>query len=362
METRLTNQLLPFLSIVIPVRNEEEHLGGVLEQLSLQDYPQDRLEILVADGESTDGTAGVVKDFQQKSPISIRLVNNPKRLSSAGRNAGARAARGDYVFFIDGHCVIPSKSMLRDAVSLFESTGCDCLCRPQPLTVDGNSFMQSVIAHARATAFGHGTDSTIYNTKYEGPVEPMSAGALYRKTVFSKIGYYDESFDACEDVEFNFRVFKAGLKSWISPKLTVLYHPRTSIGALWKQMMRYGRGRYRLVRKHPDAISIGQLIPALFILWLIAGVIGSVFLPKVSLLLGFFLGTYLATAFIFSVFLASRYGLNHLFISPLVFIAIHFGLGSGFLAEAISGRKKEASSEPDPSVKVVAEAKHIAEK
>jgi succinoglycan biosynthesis protein ExoA len=338
-------QDLPFLSIVMPVRNEEAHLEGVLNQLSLQDYPHDRFEIIVADGDSTDRTRDIVEDFQRKSPMSVRLIRNPKRLSSAGRNAGAQAARGEYVFFVDGHCVIPSVSLLRDAANLFETNGCDCLCRPQPLTVEGTSRFQSVIAHARATAFGHGTDSTIYNTNHEGTVDPTSAGALYRKDVFSKIGYYDESFDACEDVEFNFRVFKAGLKSWISPKLTILYHPRNNIRGLWKQMMRYGRGRYRFMRKHPDAASLGQLVPALFVLWILAGIIGSAVSQTVSLIFGFSVAIYLATALAFSIGLAFRYGLYHLLAAPAGFMTIHMGLGTGFLVQAVSSLRSVLSGE-----------------
>jgi succinoglycan biosynthesis protein ExoA len=335
---------LPFVSIVIPVRNEERHLGAVLAHLQLQDYPQSRFEIIVVDGDSTDGTREVVENFQRTSLTAVRLLHNPMRLSSAGRNVGARVARGEYIFFIDGHCVIPSKSMLSDAVLLFENTGCDCLCRPQPLTVDGIGRIQAVVAHARGTAFGHGTDSTIYNTEYEGPIEPMSAGALYRKSVFSKIGYYDESFDACEDVEFNFRVFKAGLKSWISPKLTVLYHPRGSFNGLWKQMMRYGRGRCRLVCKHPDALTFGQLVPALFLLWIFTAAVGSVLWLGFSLLLAFSFGIYFATALVFAISLARRYGLGHFFLSPLAFMTIHFGLGAGFLADTSKIIKKRLVS------------------
>jgi hypothetical protein len=78
---------------------------------------------------------------------------------------------------------------------------------PAPETL----LFQDVLAHARATPLGHGRDSTIFSLDQEGPVNPMSAGALYRRSVFDRIGYYDESFDACEDVEFNYRVWKAGL-------------------------------------------------------------------------------------------------------------------------------------------------------
>ena len=151
------------------------------------------------------------------------------------------------------------------------------MCRPQPLLMPGNGVFQDVVAHARATSLGHGRDSTIYDVKLEGPVNPASAGALYRKEVFQTIGYYDETFDACEDVDFNVRVHKAGLKSYTSPRLAVLYRPRETVGRLLKQMMRYGRGRHRLGRKYPELSSVAQLVPVLFVGWLIVGGIASLF-------------------------------------------------------------------------------------
>ena len=324
---------LPFLSIVIPVRNEEIHIGSVLGQLATQNWPHDRLEILVANGDSTDSTAEVVDSFAKHADISIRLIDNPLRLSSAGRNLGARAARGDYILFVDGHCSIPSRNMLRDAVNLFEKTGAHCLCRPQPLTMHSNTVFQNVVAHARATSLGHGRDSTIYDVEYEGPVNPASAGALYRGDVFDRIGYFDEHFDACEDVEFNTRVWKAGLTSVTSPLLTVIYQPRDSVFGLLKQMVRYGQGRCRLVRKHRDLFTVPQVVPAIFLVGLVLGGVGAFFSPIVAL-------TYLASLFLygisvlgFSVLLGRRFGIAHLFLAPLVYLSIHLGLGAGFLKE-----------------------------
>jgi len=163
-------ELLPFLSIVMPVRNEERHIVDVLSQLESQNYPHDRFEILVVDGNSTDGTAEVVAEFARPASVSVRMLENPAQLSSAGRNIGARNSRGEFVIYVDGHCHIPNASLLRDAVDFFKKTGADCLCRPQPLTMPGNTNFQNVVANARATALGHGLDSTIYTAEWEGPV------------------------------------------------------------------------------------------------------------------------------------------------------------------------------------------------
>ncbi len=328
----------PFLSIVMPVRNEELHIGAVLAELEIQDYPHNRFEVVVADGNSTDGTAKVVQEFDERASLSVRLLENPAQLSSAGRNVGARSARGEFVIYIDGHCHIPNKTLLRDAVELFERTGADCLCRPQPLTMPGNTPFQTVVADARATALGHGHDSTVHVIDWEGFVNPSSAGALYRRRVFDRIGYYDENFDACEDVEFNYRVFKSGLRSYLSPRLAVLYHPRSDLRSLWRQMMRYGRGRCRLIKKHHDAFSIPQIIPAAFVAWLVLGLAASVFFGPVAEGFATSLLVYAFVVLYFSSRLGVRYGWRHFVLAPFIYITIHLGLGAGFLAEAFQVR------------------------
>jgi glycosyltransferase involved in cell wall biosynthesis/GT2 family glycosyltransferase len=329
----------PFLSIVIPIRNEQAHIGDVLTALVAQEYPANRFEILVADGHSTDRTVEVVREFSKKTAVDVRCLENPAQLSSAGRNVGARQARGEFVFFIDGHCEIPSHTMLRDAVHLFDKYNADCLCRPQPLTSAGNTLFQDVLAHARATPLGHGRDSTIFSVDQEGPVNPMSAGALYRRSVFDRIGYYDESFDACEDVEFNYRVWKAGLTSIISPKITVLYRPRLGLRPLARQLMRYGRGRCRLVCKHDDAMTIGQIVPAALLAWLVVGGVSSIFWRPVAWLYAISLAPWVLAILFFSARLAWRYGWRHLFLAPPIYATIHLSLGAGLLSEWSKGKK-----------------------
>jgi succinoglycan biosynthesis protein ExoA len=328
-----THSSAPFLSVVMPVRNEATHIEEVLAGLEAQTYPHDRFEVIVADGDSTDDTTKVITDFSKRTSLSIRQLRNPARLSSSGRNVGARNARGEYVVFIDGHCHIPSRTMLWDAVELFDRTRADCLCRPQPLTMSDSTPLQAAIAHTRATFLGHGYGSDIYALDFEGFVDPRSSGALYRRSVFERIGYYDENFDACEDVEFNSRLLKAGLLSYFSPKLGVYYEPRKTLGRLWQQMIRYGRGRFRLIRKHPEAFSPSQVVPAGFLVWIVLAGIGSLISRPFAVC---FLGSlivYLSVLIGFSIALGLRYGWRHLLQAPGIYLVIHFGLAMGFLME-----------------------------
>jgi succinoglycan biosynthesis protein ExoA len=335
---------LPFVSVIIPVRNEEKHLRLALDGLLNQDYPKDRYEILVVDGNSADRTPRVVEETAKNSIVPIRLLCNPQQLSSAGRNVGVRSSRGELIVFIDGHCHIPSRDLLRDTAQLFSNTGAACLCRPQPLTPPGNSMFQTIVANVRSSLIAHGLDSTIYSTNLEGFVDPMSSGASYRREVFDHVGFYNEELDACEDVEFNYRLFRAGLRSYTSPRLTIQYHPRNSFSALYKQMVRYGKGRCRLARLHPKAFSVAQVMPALFVLWVLLGILLA---PISKLIVFVYLTTlciYTGVVLAFSAWLGIRHGWRHLLAAPGLYATIHSGLGIGFLMETLQSMRRSFSS------------------
>jgi succinoglycan biosynthesis protein ExoA len=317
----------PFLSVLIPVRNEEAHIAGLLEQLVGQDYPKDKLEILVFDGGSGDATRQIAGQFASQHYF-IRLLDNPKLLSSAARNLGARRARGEIVVYLDGHCLIPDKNLLKNVAAAFEKSGADCLGRAQPL-IPGEKRLTQAIALARGSALGHNPASFIYSD-FQGFIDPTSCGAAYRKEVFQKVGYFDESFDACEDVEFNLRVNQAGLKCYISPGLKVGYFPRESLTGLFKQMFRYGYGRYKLFRKHRPIFPILAALPALYLLLLvmvlIAGFLNSQFIAF------FYLGALFCAlpVSVYSLVLALRKKLQLFPHLLAVFPIIHFGISLGF--------------------------------
>jgi glycosyltransferase involved in cell wall biosynthesis len=330
-----------FVSVVIPVRNEEAHLGAVLDDLTSQDYPHDHYEILVVDGQSTDRTTEIINQYASLSSPPVRLFSNPGSLSSSGRNVGVRHSRGELVLFVDGHCRIPNRSLLSDSVRIMQETGALCLCRPQPLTLPGNTWFQDTVAYARATLIGHGRDSTIYATEVEGFINPTSSGAAYRRSVFERVGLYDERFDACEDVEFNHRVYQAGIPSYLSPRLTVAYQPRSSLSGLFRQMLRYGRGRFRLMQKHKEAASLSQLVPAAFVAGLMLLGAGSLASNLGRLLLWIVLLAYAALLLGFSAGLGVHRGWRSFLLAPFIYMTIHFGFGVGYWAGAFQAFREK---------------------
>lgn len=329
---------LPTLSVVIPVRNEEKYIAATIGFIQMQDYPNEKVEILVVDGESDDSTVEIVNSITGQDSR-VRLLHNPGRLSSAGRNIGAKSATGEIITFIDGHTYIDNDQLLRNTSRLIEEKDVSVLSRPQFLDTPENTVFQKAVSFARKAPLGHGLDSTIYcdQDKY---VNPTSAGASYRREVFETIGYFDEQFDASEDYEFNYRVSQAGYQAFTSLKLAVYYYPRRSLGALFKQMVRYGRGRMRLARKHLGTLGLGTLIPPAFVLGLLGLPIAHTLPPWMA---QSYLASYLLYALVVMVSatgVAIRQGVVYLVLLPPVFLAIHIGLGYGFLLELVTGKTK----------------------
>jgi succinoglycan biosynthesis protein ExoA len=320
----------PFaIAVIMPVRNEQRYIGQTLDQLRQQEFPLEKVEVIVADGNSTDATREVAKEFASRFG-SLRILNNAGMLPSSGRNVGVRNSSAPYILILDGHCHLPGNRLLADMVRLFESTGAGCLCRPQPLDPPDISSFQRAVAICRNSALGHKPGSEIY-ADFEGEVDPTSSGGMYRREIFEKIGYFDESFDACEDVEFNHRVHDAGIKSVLSPLLKVYYYPRENLAGLWKQMRRYGRGRFNYTAKHrifsPIHWFAGAGVAAFG-----SGIFLSLFSDlfcwlSMTAVIGYIL---LVIAISVQLFRQKK-ELGLLFFGAPIFTAIHFGLGVGFL-------------------------------
>jgi cellulose synthase/poly-beta-1,6-N-acetylglucosamine synthase-like glycosyltransferase len=339
------DQLL-FISVIVPVRNEATFIGRTLEQLCTQDYDGDRFEIIVADGESTDATREVATEWATRFP-NVHLVHNPKRWSSAGRNAAIAVCQGEIIVLVDGHCELENPTYLREVADAFERSGADCVGRPQPQNVPGATALQRAIAAGRASRLGHHPDSHIYSDR-EGFVAPQSVAIAYRREVFNLVGVFDERFDACEDVEFNHRIDQAGLRCFFTPRVRVRYYPRATLAGLFLQMARYGRGRVRLLQKYPSSVTLGGFVPAAWVCGLVVGVMAAPF----SLVAAVGYLSVLATYALCVLACAARLGARERSVAvaalvPLVIGTIHLGAGVGQIWEAAQGALR---SGPDGAI------------
>ncbi len=332
---------MPSVTVIVPVRNEARSIEQTLRSLLTQDFPRERYEVVVADGASTDGTVPVVRRLQGEFP-NLSLVFNPGRFSSAGRNTALRHSTKDVAVVVDGHCHVPDRNYLRNLVTAFETSGADCLGRPQPLDAANPSAFQRAVSAARASRLGHNPESDIYSDEAKF-VTPQSTAVAYTRKVFHAVGPFDSRFDACEDVEFNQRVHDAGLTCYFSPDVKIAYHPRGSFAGLFYQLARYGMGRARLAGKHPHSLTLPALVPPLWVLWVVCGGPLSLLVPYLGWLWAGSVALY-ATVLVGAAVALSRgqpRGVGRRI--PLVIVGIHAGFAWGFLREAwrqVRGRLK----------------------
>jgi GT2 family glycosyltransferase len=319
---------MPSISVLVPVRNEAASIERTLRVLLTQDFPRGDFEVIVADGASTDATVAVVRRLQGEFD-NLKLVFNAGRLSSCGRNTALRHATRDVVVVVDGHCHIPDRDYLKNVSAAFAASGADALGRPQPLDVPGATPFQRAVSIARSSKLGHNPGSDIYSNQARF-VPPQSTAVAYTRSVFHRVGLFDESFDACEDVEFNERVHAAGLTCYFTPAVKVVYEPRKSLGALFQQLSRYGLGRARLAFKHPHSLTLPALVPPLWVVWLLVGLFVTPFAPVVGWLWLASVGLYGTVLIASSGVLGRGEPIPVRARLPLVFAAIHFGFAWGF--------------------------------
>jgi glycosyltransferase involved in cell wall biosynthesis len=313
-----------FVSIIVPVRNEERYIERCLYSIARQDYPRSRLEIIVVDGDSTDLTREIVNRFAAEYDIDLRLVANPRRKTAAGINIGLDHARGDVIIRIDGHATIAS-DFLRLSVDALYATGADCV--GGVIESEGDTWAGRAIAAAMSSPFGVG--GAAFRTGGEGEADTVAFGA-YRRDVFDRIGRFAEDIDKGEDDEFNYRLRDHGGRILLVPGIRARYTARGDFAGAWRQYFGYGRAKPEVLRRHPAQAQPRQLASAA----LVAGLGASVLLAigGKTAALKTLAGVYTLAATIASLALARRRGRRHLPLLPVAFACLHLSYGLGFIA------------------------------
>ncbi len=330
----------PFVSILVPVRNEERYIERCLYSIAAQDYPRDRLEVLVIDGQSTDSTRQVVSRFAAESTLDLRLLQNPRQRTAPALNIGLRAARGEVITHVDGHASV-AHDFIRRSVEALEQTGADAV--GGVIDSEGDTPLGEAIALAMSSRFGVG--GAAFRVGGEGAADTVAFGA-YRREVFDRIGGFAEDIDKGEDDEFNYRLLDAGGTIVIVPGIRATYTARGDLRGLWHQYFGYGRAKVQVLRRHPAQARLRQLVPGLF-----AGALG------VSAILALFgekrafrylVRVYTLAATTASFALARRHGWRHLPVLPPIFACLHVAYGLGFLAGllGLAGRVLTRTARP----------------
>ena len=321
---------MPLVSIIVPCYNEQATICLLLEAITQQTVPCNAMEVVIADGRSTDQTREKVAAFQKEHPeLEIRLVDNPKRVIPAALNCALAASRGDYIIRLDAHSV-PAPGYVQHCIENLQANQGDNVGGVWEIRPRGNGLVQRAIAFAAAHPFGVGDARYRYTTE-PGFVDTVPFGS-FRREVFDRFGIFDEELLSNEDYEFNARLRQAGGRIYLDPRIRSTYFARPNLGALAKQYWRYGYWKLRMLRRYPQTLRWRQALPPLFVLSLLFLLLVSLFLPVVGLLLGLEVLLYVLVLIAGSVPAAFRQGDPALALAiPLAIITMHFSWGLGFL-------------------------------
>ena len=315
----------PIVSVIMPIRNEGAFIRHTLHAVLTQDYPPDRLEVLVVDGMSTDDTRVIIAALQQEHP-NLKLLDNPAQIVPPALNIGITQAAGDIIVRVDGHTIIEPDYVRQCVIGLQQS---DAINVGGKMTASGETPFGEVVALATSTPFGVGGARFHYSDEEEY-VDTVYLGAWWRHA-FTQFGGFDEELVRDQDDEFNYRLRKHGGRILLRPQIKSRYTVRGSPYKLWRQYYQYGFWKVRVLQKHPGQMRPRQFIPPLFALAL-SGSLLLTFLHSLGwLLLAIICGAYLAANLIASVWTASKFGWRHFLYLPFVFAILHLGYGFGFL-------------------------------
>jgi glycosyltransferase involved in cell wall biosynthesis len=251
--------MLPTVTIAMPAYNEENYIEACIASVQAQDYPKDRIEILVADGRSTDRTLDILARLSAEDPR-IKVVDNPARLQAAGLGQMVKQATGDIIVRMDVHCEY-APDYVRRCVETLERTGADNVGGAQ--RAKSKSFFQRALCAALDSPLGVG-GAAYRSADSEGFVDTVFLGAFRRK-VFETVGLWDPGAITNEDAELNQRILEAGGQIYLSRDIVVHYFPRDSFKTLAKQYYKYGRGRARTLLKLGSFPTLRPALPFLMV-------------------------------------------------------------------------------------------------
>ncbi len=233
---------LPFVSVIVGVRNSEGTIGPCLESLLAQDYPKDRYEVIVVDNDSTDGTAARIK------AAPVRYASEDRGHSAAwARNRGLREARGEIIAFTDADCVA-APDWLRRGTAAFTSPAVGCVAGE--IVAYPPRTLAERYAEARQALSQH------YALTESFKPYAQTANAFYRGEALRRIEPFDTSLVIVEDADLGWRMQdELGLSVVFCPEAVVHHKHRATVRELLRQRTGYGFSAVQIYRKYRAAMG-----------------------------------------------------------------------------------------------------------
>jgi glycosyltransferase involved in cell wall biosynthesis len=340
----MVDESMPFVSIIMPIRNEADFIGRAIRSILDNDYPIDRIEVLVVDGMSADGTRDTVQQLcEQDNRVS--LYDNKRKVVPSALNIGIRNSKGQILIPVSGHAEV-ANDFIKQSVQQLQKNP-EVWCVGGPVETVSTTYIGKAIATALTSPVGIGNAMWRLGN-YEGYVDTLAFGAYWR-WVFENIGIFDEQLVRNQDDELNLRLILHGGKIFITPKIKSTYYARSNMRKLWRQYFQYGFWRIKTLQKHRRPATIRQVIPLLFVLSLMI-------LSLTGFLLKFFWWVLLAEVAFYvlglaigSIDVGRKAGWKYALLAPLVFIILHLAYGLGGLWGIVRFVLLQGMGMPKPS-------------
>jgi len=320
---------LPFVSIIIACRNEKRFIAKCLDSIIGQDFPKEKLEVLIIDGMSEDGTREILKKYQ-RGYFFIKVLDNPKKVTPSALNIGIKNSKGEIIIRMGSHAKYRKDYVLKcvECLKKYKADNVGGIIRTLPAK---NTITAKAITVSLSHPFGVGGSYFRIGSKKPRWVDTVFGGC-YRKEVFKKIGLFNENLIRSQDLEFNLRLKKSGGRILLVPDIVAYYYPKSDLKDFFIYNLKNGIWVIYHLKFSKIFFRIRHYISLIFVSILIGSAIGAIFFPFFILFFLLVIMAYLFFAFYFSLKIAFyRREWKYLFLIAIAFACRHFGYGFGSL-------------------------------
>ena len=318
----------------MPCYNEQRTIRSLLDSIYHQSYPRQSIEVVIADGLSTDQTRQEIQEFSlANKDLVVRVIENQKRSIPSGLNQALDAASGHYIVRLDAHSVPAEDYVARSVAALEDGLG-DNVGGLWDIQPGSDTWQARSIARAAAHPLGVG-DARYRVGGSAQEVDTVPFGA-FQRSLIERIGKFDETLLTNEDYEFNTRIRRAGGKIWFDPEIKSTYIARQNLRDLARQYWRYGFWKVKMLRRFPESFRWRQLAGLFVISFPVLALLG-IWFEWARWLLSFEIVVYLLALIVVGLQLAIRHRDLTLFWGvPLAIATMHFSWGTAFIWSMIS--------------------------
>ncbi|TAE81146.1 MAG: glycosyltransferase family 2 protein [Bacteroidetes bacterium] len=246
------------VSVIVVCKNESAYIADCIDALINQQLNQIKLEILVVDGESDDGSLEILHKYDKH----VTIIKNKNKYTPHGINLGIQAAKGDYIAIVGARSIL-SGDYIQQCINLL-ITDSKVWCVGGQIIQKGTDLISNSIANAMSSIIGVGMFNfrTIRNSR---KVDTVSCPVIPQQ-VIKTIGTFDESLIRNQDDDFSYRIIAAGGLIYQLSDTYSIYYVRQHFSHLYRQYFQYGFWKILLNKKHRTLTSLRQIFPALFLL------------------------------------------------------------------------------------------------